>query len=429
MRNRYLLLFTFTVFLVIAACTSSRKAMQIKSSNQYYLYNPGSTFMHPEFSVYHHTDTSSQLFIKFFTDEFLFNQANPEQTMQAGLNIKYQLFDITDDKNNPALVDSSTYIRYVEKRNIRKVLLVPLFIKAQAGREYTMKVVSLDINRKATHTASLYVDKLTTGSVQNYKLIQTQGGAPLFRQYINSDDLFKIVSNRNRIESLFIRYQKNTLPLPAPAFSATGEKTFTFQTDSSWVFPYNPGQNYNFQTEGLYFIQPDSSKEEGLYLMHFGKYFPKIKTPEAMIEPLEYITTTTEFRKLKAEPNKKLAVDNYWLKLGGNPDVSRELIRVFYTRMYFANYYFTSFKEGWKTDRGMIYIIFGQPNYITKTAASETWEYYNTQSAKSVEFVFDKIPSVYTVNHYVLQRNEYLNGFWRQAVDTWRSGKVYSAEE
>jgi GWxTD domain-containing protein len=417
------------MLLFIAACTTSRKAMQIRSSNQYYLYNPGSTFLHPEFSVYHLNDTSSQLFIKFFTDEFLFNQANPEQTLQAGLSIKYQLYDITDDKNNPVLADSSTFVRYVERRNVRKVLVLPLFIRTEAGREYTLRVVSLDINRKASHTASLYVDKLSTGSIQNFKLLQAQGGSPVFRQYINSDDLFKIVSNRNRIDHLYIRYQKNDLPLPAPAFSMTGEKTFIFRTDSSWIYPYNPGANFNFQTEGMYFIQTDTTQSEGLYLMHFGKHYPRIKTPEAMLDPLEYITTTVEFRKLQAETNQKLAIDNYWLKLGGNPDISRELIRVFYTRMYFANYYFTSFKEGWKTDRGMIYIIFGQPNYITKTATTETWEYYNTQSAKNVEFIFDKAPSVYTGNHYVLQRSEYFNSFWRQAVDTWRSGKVYSAEE
>lgn len=426
--RKHLLLFSISV-LLIAACTTSKKAMQIKSSNQYYLYNPGSTFIHPEFMIYHDTDTTSQLFLKFYTDELLFNQANPEQTLQAGLNIRYELYDITEDKEKPELVDSASLFRSIEKRNIRKVLIMPLFIHALAGREYTMKVVSLDINRKASHTASLYVDKLSTENSQNFKLLQTQGGAPLFRQYISEEDLFKIVSNRNRISNLYIRYQKNDLPLPAPAFSMTGEKMYEFRNDSSFVFPYNPGQNFNFQTEGLYFIQADTSETDGLYLMNFGKYFPRIKTPEAMLDPLEYITTTNEFRKLKAETNVKLAIDNYWLKLGGNPDVSRELIRVYYTRVYFANYYFTSFKEGWKTDRGMIYVIFGQPNYITKTAVSETWEYYNTQSAKSIEFVFSKTPSPYSGNHYVLQRNEYFNGFWRQAVDTWRSGKVYSAEE
>jgi GWxTD domain-containing protein len=423
------LLLIFFSALLTAACTTSRKAMQIKSSNQYYLYNPGSTFLHPEFMIYHNSDTISQLFIKYYTEELLFNQANPEQTLQAALNIRYELYDITEDKLKPEITDSATLFRSIEKRNVRKALVLPLFIHARAGREYTLKVISLDINRKASHTASLYVDKTSTENGQNFKLLQTNGGSPLFRQFISNEDLFKIVSDRNRIANLYIHYQKNDLPLPAPAFSMTGEKTYEFHNDSSFIFPYHLGQNFNFQAEGLYFIQADTTQSDGLYLMNFGKYFPRIKTPEAMLDPLEYITTTNEFRKLKAESNVKLAIDNYWLKLGGNPDVSRELIRVYYTRVYLANYYFTSYKEGWKTDRGMIYVIFGQPNYITKTAVAETWEYYNTQSAKSIEFVFSKTPSPYTSNHYVLQRNDYFNGFWRQAVDTWRSGKVYSAEE
>ncbi|NJO69855.1 MAG: GWxTD domain-containing protein [Bacteroidetes bacterium] len=209
----------------------------------------------------------------------------------------------------------------------------------------------------------------------------------------------------------------------------TGEKTFEFRGDSTWILPYNPTQNFTFPDEGLYYVQSDTTQQDGLYLMNFGTHFPKIKTPEAMLEPLEYITTTVEYKKIKADSNIKLAIDNYWLKLSGNTDVSRELIRVYYTRVFYANYYFTSFKEGWKTDRGMIYIIFGQPNFITKNAESEIWEYYNTQDGNTVEFIFNKTPSPYTINHFVLQRNEYFNGFWRQAVDTWRDGKVYSAEE
>jgi len=292
-----------------------------------------------------------------------------------------------------------------------------------------MKIVSLDVNRKASHTASLYIDKVNPFSFQNFKLIQTPGGSPLFRQFINKDDMFKIISDRTPIENLYISYQKDDVPLPAPAFSLTGEKAFEFRHDSTWIIPYKPGQNYNFQHEGLYLLQTDTNRVEGLFLMNFGKHFPRIKTPDVMLEPLEYITTTTEYRKLKTANNIKLAIDNYWLKLGSNPDVSRELIRVYYTRVYFANYYFTSFKEGWKTDRGMIYVIFGQPNYITKTATSETWQYYNSQAGQNVDFIFNKTPSIYSGNHYTLQRSEYFTPFWRQAVDTWRSGKVYSAEE
>jgi GWxTD domain-containing protein len=429
MHTRPFLQYIFLAIVTVTACTSPKHALKIKSNNQYYLYNPGSTYLHPDFLVYHNSDTASQVFIKYYTDELLFNQANPEQTNQASIKISYELYDITTDKISPILADSMTTTRNFEKKSIKKVIVVPIFIKATAGKDYTLKVVSLDNNRKASHTAALYVEKSSPSSIQNFKLISIQGATPLFRQYISKDDVFKIVSNRIHIDSLHIRYHKNDLSLPAPAFSLTGEKTFHFQTDSVWVVPYNPARNYNFQLEGIYFIQADTSKSDGLYLMNLGKHYPKVKSTEAMLEPLEYITTTMEYKKIKAETNPKLAIDNFWLKLGGNPDVSRELIRVYYTRMYFANYYFTSYKEGWKTDRGMIYMIFGQPNYITKTGSSEKWEYYNTQTAKNVEFNFDKYPSPYTTNNYVLQRNDYLNGSWREAVDIWRSGKVYSAEE
>lgn len=429
MRTQKLFSALFVCILVAAACSVQRKATEVKVQNQSYLYNPGSTYMHPEFSVYHNNDTASQVYIKFYTDEFLFNQANPEQTLQANLRINYQLFDITVNKDNPELVDSASFLRSVEKRSVKKVLIVPFFLHTLPGKEYSLKIVSFDLNRKASHTAYLYVDKLTKSSVQNFKLISYPGGAPLFRQFIYKGEVFKIICNRLKFDSLYIQFTKSTLPLPPPAFSSSVEKPLTIETDSIWRVPYSPTLNFSFENEGLYFIRTNRDSVGGLLLMNLGKNYPKIKTAESMIPSLEYITTSVEFKKISADPNVKLALDNFWLKLGQNPEVGRELIRVYYNRMYFANYYFTSYKEGWKTDRGMIYMIFGQPNYITKTAGTEKWEYYHTKTARSIEFIFHKVPSIYTNNHFVLERNEYYTGFWREAVDSWRSGKAYSSEE
>ena len=36
----------------------------------------------------------------------------------------------------------------------------------------------------------------------------------------------------------------------------------------------------------------------------------------------------------------------------------------YYRRVRFANEEFTQYKDGWKTDRGMIYILFGPPNQV-----------------------------------------------------------------
>ena len=38
---------------------------------------------------------------------------------------------------------------------------------------------------------------------------------------------------------------------------------------------------------------------------------------------------------------------------------AKSLIAIYYNRIQNANLHFTTFKEGWKTDRGMIYVVFG----------------------------------------------------------------------
>ena len=51
-------------------------------------------------------------------------------------------------------------------------------------------------------------------------------------------------------------------------------------------------------------------------------------------------------------------------EIGSNHDKSleraKELIKNYYGRLQHANLFFTSYLEGWKTDRGMIFMIFGE---------------------------------------------------------------------
>jgi GWxTD domain-containing protein len=128
------------------------------------------------------------------------------------------------------------------------------------------------------------------------------------------------------------------------------------------------------------------------------------------------------------EPNRKLAIDNFWLKL--NPDIAsaRELIRVYYKRAYFANIYFSSYKEGWKTDRGMIYIIFGPPRLLVKDSEMEKWTYFTKKGGPIAVFVFKRSENQFTNLDYQLERSADSNAFWREAVDSWRKGKVYSID-
>ena len=153
-----------------------------------------------------------------------------------------------------------------------------------------------------------------------------------------------------------------------------------------------------------------------------------MQTVDQLVESLAYLTTSAEYETLKTATNKKLAVDNFWIERAGNLDKARELIRVYYNRVFFANFYFTSFKPGWKTDRGMIYIIYGPPQSVKVEPGREKWIYYKDNYTSTVTFTFDHTPNAFSVDNFSLQRSDSYDTFWRSAVDTWRKGKIYLIE-
>ena len=144
------------------------------------------------------------------------------------------------------------------------------------------------------------------------------------------------------------------------------------------------------------------------------------------MEPLFYLTTLAEYRDLRKEQNRKLAVDNFWLKIGGSIEKSKELIRIYYNRVVYSNLYFTSNKEGWKTDQGMIFILFGPPNRIQMTGSGERWFYFSKRRSSPLEFRFDRKPDAFSDQNMVWVKTTDSQMFWNDAVRSWRNGKVYS---
>jgi GWxTD domain-containing protein len=144
------------------------------------------------------------------------------------------------------------------------------------------------------------------------------------------------------------------------------------------------------------------------------------------MEPLFYLTTMAEYRDLRKQQNTKLAVDDFWLKMGNNMERSRELIRVYYNRVVYSNLYFTTNKEGWKTDQGMIFILFGPPNRIQMTGTGERWYYYSRRKGRTVEFRFDRQPDAFSHQHLVWVKTTDSQVYLNEAVRSWRNGKVYS---
>jgi len=155
-----------------------------------------------------------------------------------------------------------------------------------------------------------------------------------------------------------------------------------------------------------------------------------------MIEPLAYLASEDEMNRMRNAPGPKAALDEFWIGCGGNVEKARELLRIYYTRILYSNYYFTSYKEGWRTERGMIYTIYGPPDKVYKTADGERWGYRKPVLRSSwggryhlreeyLFFNFRYRANRLTDNDYYLIRSETLVTYWDRAVASWRKGIVF----
>ncbi len=273
---------------------------------------------------------------------------------------------------------------------------------------------------------NIFVDKKSKGSRQNYLVISYNDLKPYFQSFFRPDNKLRIFNNRSNSEFIFVKYYKYEFPLPLPPFSTIYPIQNKIIPDSIYKITNNNGIEFSQKEKGLYYFQTDTSKKEGLLLTNYGYNYPVVANSQDLIKPLQYLSSTNEFKELNKSKNKKLAIDEFWFNCTGNYKRSRELIRVFYNRVIFANVYFSSYTQGWRTDRGMIYTIFGPPKTVYKTSTSERWIYGDKKSFKRIEFLFRKINSQVSDNDFVLQRNAAYRAYWIKAIESWRSGRIYA---
>jgi GWxTD domain-containing protein len=97
-------------------------------------------------------------------------------------------------------------------------------------------------------------------------------------------------------------------------------------------------------------------------------------------EDVVYIITPQEkqaFLMLKSDEERERFIDQFWSRRDTNPSTSENEYRAeYYSRIAYANEHFAyGDTQGWRTDRGRIYIIYGKPDEVQKSSSGETWVY------------------------------------------------------
>lgn len=254
----------------------------------------------------------------------------------------------------------------------------------------------------------------------NY-LVTFANGMPLMDHFALCDDTLVIRNMDDREEQLFVTYYSQEFKAAAPPM-AVSFRSEEQQLKIDTTFAIRLKKPFILTQPGLYLFQTDTNDSQGFSLRISCYRYPRPSRSKELIDALIYITTTDERSKIIKAVNPKRELDNFWLAQGGNREFGRQMIRNYYRRVEFANKYFTSYKEGWKTDRGLIYSVFGPPSKVRRYDQTEEWEYSRKSAAADQRFVFVRKPGLFSAYHMELVRQVEYDIFWYSAVEQIRKG-------
>jgi GWxTD domain-containing protein len=417
--------------LVFDSCKTTRQTVDYKDLS--YLYNPTKSPINPRYNVVNQTDESSLLSVRFSNNDLFFSEANPQGVPIAQILFTVKLFSIDQGK---VLSDTTALNFSIVKEAGKQEYIYNVPLKVEQGKEYLAEIKILDRLRLQVAQAFIQFNTLSDKNRYNFILRGHFEKNTLFTPVIRVEEYINLVYSRGKADSLFISYYKPFREVPDPPSFLIPEKTLDYDPLKVVALPYSDTLPMMFPNEGIYLCSVDRKLKDGFILLNLGSTYPKLTTPEVMTEPLAYLASQDEIAEIKSAAKPKAALDEFWIKCGGNVDKARELIRIYYTRVLYSNYYFTSYKEGWRSERGMIYIIYGPPDKVYKSSDGESWGYKKpviksrwggrfTVTDSYLFFNFKKRENVFSDNDFYLSRSETLVTLWDKAIASWRKGIVF----
>jgi GWxTD domain-containing protein len=405
-------LFVLAIFL-----TSCRTVNEITVQNLSWLYDAENQ-MGMKCVTVNLNDSVSMAFLETGPSETDIDLAKAD-TLQQGFKLKYVLYK---SWSTSVIVDSGTVVYdFPGNRELSEPFMTNFSFHAPSGQDYLLFIKVLVRKTHSETTLIREVLKKNDRSVSWY-LVNDQSGEPMETSYLSKGEPVDIQFFGPLKSDFAVSKYGHNFPPALPPFATELRQKFDYLADSGYAIPSFNGKmsGLSFRSRGMFFIQSDTSHPDGLTIHRYYDGYPAVNSPMQMVEAVRYITSNKEYEKLLGSPDTKAAIDSFWIATGGNVARGVELIRKYYGRVEDANRYFTSFCEGWKTDRGMIYIVFGQPNIVYRNGSQEEWIYGEARNYRSVHFHFFRVENPFSDNDYVLQRQPNYKEFWYMAVQQWR---------
>ena len=354
--------------------------------------------------------------------DFYFQMPNDEiQFVKYGSEFKasYEIsLRLTDSDGNPALEQTWTErpncqsFDETTSRGISSSVQRQFIV--QPGK-YSLQVVVTDsetqrsYNAEREFTARNYSDS-SSCSMSDIMLLNASSeisGKRTIMPNINGN----VESVKDSFPVFYEIYFPNRADSVFAATELSGYKGKIFYSSSSWL-------RNSQRTESIVNEIPKDSLPMGFYELsvtlrdssskgapvvakascQFSNHFPELPLTitdlNKAADELMYIAKGSTIDSIKDAPNdfeKEKLFLHFWQKYNTNPSSSRNpLMYEYYDRVAYANKHFGNYFAGWKSDMGMIYILYGPPNSVDRhpfeinSKPYEVWYYYQ----RNVNFVF-----------------------------------------
>lgn len=323
------------------------------------------------------------------------------------IRIQFELRESTHEKTGKAVTGEHTDLSV---SNTHK--LGSQNFSVEAGQTILFAKVTVADSKKS-YALAFYRKIPVTNSIY-----ATVNAWPVSNVFINQNQTVTF-SGFDKASPLQVSYYQDAFPAAAPAFStAQARVPKVIKPDS--VFLTDPKAGITLSQKGLYLAQQDTASALGV-AFRVEQDYPKLGKLESLAGPLVYICTKQEYEKIKQAGSDKKKFDQVILSVTGNTERARIFMRNYFKRVEAANQYFSSYKEGWKTDRGMVYIIYGIPDEVYLFEGREVWEYKNEYIKERFQFV--KSATIFDPENYVLIREKGFTNDWYNMIDLWRKAR------
>lgn len=312
-----------------------------------------------------------------------------------------------------ALTDSSIFVRSIQNEHVLRYSLPHSF------SEINFQVFN-DGKNIMDYPIVLKSDEII--GYPGFMVKKEITGVPVFHNYVSQRDTLNFETFGEIDSVIHVFYYDHDFPAALPPMVT--EMPLVDELSIKSQYSISSESRFLLENEGLYFFQSDTLRLLGTSIVSKNKYFPKLVRPTDIIQPFRYILKKEEFAKLDRSATVKDDFDKLIVRLAHSRNNAKILVKNYFFRVKMANLFFTTYKEGWKTDMGMIFIIFGTPDNVSKTSDKITWQYRSIGFDRKFSFSFQRVKNIFSKEHYVLEREKSYDKLWLRAVDLWRNGRM-----